>query len=1363
MIFKSTTVAVLVSSLLSPAAVATNSGDISMLSVAKPTSNAFAEQSERGIYSIVLNAEAAGLQHNTPATKAKLALITQMQSDILALARLNDTSASMDFRTRLLSNTMSMRMNQEAVNALKNNTNVASVSLIASLDSEPLKLMAGKDDEQGVSGGDSLHQTYPFLKVNPAGDNVTVALIGPGVDYTHTALGGAVDNQGYFNAWMNNTNAWDEFPNDVVIGGFDFASENSGYDYNPLEYHSKLVDRNFDTLEFHAGYGTASAFAVLNAVPNAKIYAYKTEGVTFEGNVIVDGLASAKFVAALEMAIDPNLDGDISDRADIILLSRSLGGLGFIDENDNSHSHGSVTVQLVRDIAATGALVIAGAGNWGSYDTYFNIANRALAPEVLTVGFSEREENQYSIAYDSPIGPTRGPDSVLKPDVVAVTSEMTAPIVSSNTGFDKLEDNVSLAMARATSAAASIMDEHPQLTAAEVKALLVNTGITAINNSHGVAQIGGGSVNPIAATTSHALMYQKGNYQPSLNFDQVKVFGQNTFSKEVIIKNLSNETQHYNVVINKNGNKVNNDAVQLSFPNQITLAPNSEITVPVTVSIDANDLAKNPFVTTQDFSAAQWDEYAVNGNITLVHDVSPGASIHIPWLIMPRRGDTFVVDGNYERGDWINIPDNSVDFIPPHDADWREKVPYSIAQDYNVVEVENVSNVEQTLYALPLIYHVDEYPNDKKARVGNIIKTIAGDLTQADAAQCPSGKQLTLAVTFFDPLQIPTSKHFDRFAGTMLAINLYDKETVELAEYKARTLDGFQLSPGHITRLSLRLDDVRKVGMQYIDLSMPYDPMDPLKRHKWADGETIAVPGNDTIVSNVCIDTLFHGQINEQTFNDVIGMQFSTDRDNVPGYYDDVLTHNFDLGGHSVEGEPDEEAPEIVECETGFVKDNNDNCIQLYDEHTLGVDLVDYIATATGTEKEEFTFDCGSWDDNLNAQCTAIHSKTYMMQFLSPNRNPEGLTCDFAKESTTAICYPRNLVRDNGDVEDLMNFRVTMMVDQILKPAFVATDNSFLTGIAIKMANSKEQPENKVWDNKITLQAGERAVISYLRDTACGGGVTNPAGVVDPLTCSEGGYVFDPVSDFKRIATNNSSYSTVAPGQEFTVSEDAQIGDILGQVRITNRLLKETFDQEEDLYFNMMLMDAGFGAPFHLSKQGILSVRDNALLDFENNPSYQLKIALRLGNSMGAVNTIKVNLRNANDNAPEQFNEINDIVAVQNQPIESINLSQYFSDIDGIGMVFTASDLPAGLVVDKAGILSGTPSQSGEFNATITVSDGVHSLTSDIQFTIERDSSSASDADDAANDSSGGSAAMLLFAFVALSRRLVMKNILARL
>lgn len=64
----------------------------------------------------------------------------------------------------------------------------------------------------------------------------------------------------------------------------------------------------------------------------------------------------------------------------------------------------------------------------------------------------------------------------------------------------------------------------------------------------------------------------------------------------------------------------------------------------------------------------------------------------------------------------------------------------------------------------------------------------------------------------------------------------------------------------------------------------------------------------------------------------------------------------------------------------------------------------------------------------------------------------------------------------------------------------------------------------------------------------------------------------------------------------------------------------------------------------------------------------------------------------------------------------SFNAAAAFSDPDGDTLSFTAANLPAGLSINGAGVISGTPTVDGSFNVTITANDG--DLTASTTFTL---------------------------------------------
>lgn len=262
--------------------------------------------------------------------------IEAQQTLMLSVIRSLDSASVLTRKARLTENALYLQLSHNAAEQLINNENIISVELLS---------------EQATYTSEDEFKAFPFLKIKDVGDDITVAIIGNGVDYTHKALGG---NGDYSQAWANRSNAWDGFPTDTVIGGLDFSASGEGYhsiDYNPIE--------DAEDINVAAGAipsGTAVAAQILAQAPDAKILSYKTYD-----------WASAYFFPVLDVIIDPNQDGDISDRPDIIVIN-AYGNGAFYVEDDTNGSSPTREINLVRRLSATGSLVVVGAGQ-----TYFNL------------------------------------------------------------------------------------------------------------------------------------------------------------------------------------------------------------------------------------------------------------------------------------------------------------------------------------------------------------------------------------------------------------------------------------------------------------------------------------------------------------------------------------------------------------------------------------------------------------------------------------------------------------------------------------------------------------------------------------------------------------------------------------------------------------------------------------------------------------------------------------------------------------------------------------------------------------------------------------------------------------------------------
>ena len=180
------------------------------------------------------------------------------------------------------------------------------------------------------------------------GAGIKVAVLDSGVDYTHAALGGAGTEEAYAAAFANQQAV--TWPQGKVLGGYDYINN----DPNPIDPLS-------------GGHGTSVANSVNGIAPEVEFYAYTVCTGT------CPGLAQ---INALEAAMDPNGDGDLSDRVDVINMS--LGG----DFGSTDTSGG--TQLLIQRAVELGVNMVISAGNDGPNP--FIVGGPSTTPNALSVG-----------------------------------------------------------------------------------------------------------------------------------------------------------------------------------------------------------------------------------------------------------------------------------------------------------------------------------------------------------------------------------------------------------------------------------------------------------------------------------------------------------------------------------------------------------------------------------------------------------------------------------------------------------------------------------------------------------------------------------------------------------------------------------------------------------------------------------------------------------------------------------------------------------------------------------------------------------------------------------------------------------------
>lgn len=212
-------------------------------------------------------------------------------------------------------------------------------------------------------------------------------------------------------------------------------------------------------------------------------------------------------------------------------------------------------------------------------------------PDVFYTNFTGRMVNTSS----------RGPGyfgSDLKPEIGAPGASVSAASAT-GTGTNAF-GGTSGAAPMVAGAAALLMDAYPFRSALEIKAVLMNTGETAIVNSAAgdlaaISRVGGGEVRVDAALAAPVAAWDNANFKGGLAFGQVEVDGSMTLEKRVTIRNYSLKKVKYKASSEfRFANDEASDAVDIQIiPNQITLQPLQSRTVKVRMKIDGQNLPGN--------------------------------------------------------------------------------------------------------------------------------------------------------------------------------------------------------------------------------------------------------------------------------------------------------------------------------------------------------------------------------------------------------------------------------------------------------------------------------------------------------------------------------------------------------------------------------------------------------------------------------------------------------------------------------------------------------------------------------------------------------------------------------------------------
>ena len=229
------------------------------------------------------------------------------------------------------------------------------------------------------------------LPFNATGKGMRIGDIDTGLDYIHPDFGGTGSTTAYQDVdptsviGQNTHNII--FPTPKVVGGYDFAGDayNASNvpqpDANPMDCgghgtHTAGtiagVGVNSNGTPYGGPWNTTAPYAANlkigpGVAPEADLYAFRVFGCGGSTNLVTE---------AIDLATDPNNNGDLSDHMDVINMS--LGSPFGIDIGTGFNSD----IEAVNNAAAAGMFTVASAGNSG--DTFFI----AGAPAAANVGLS---------------------------------------------------------------------------------------------------------------------------------------------------------------------------------------------------------------------------------------------------------------------------------------------------------------------------------------------------------------------------------------------------------------------------------------------------------------------------------------------------------------------------------------------------------------------------------------------------------------------------------------------------------------------------------------------------------------------------------------------------------------------------------------------------------------------------------------------------------------------------------------------------------------------------------------------------------------------------------------------------------------
>jgi subtilisin family serine protease len=452
------------------------------------------------------------------------------------------------------------------------------------------------------------------------GRGVTVGVIDTGIDYTHKMFGGP----GTVAAYANNDGAIIEpgtFPTRRVVGGKDFVGK--GFDSSSPIEEKRIPHPDDDPID-EGGHGTHVAGTIggigdgVNTydgvAPEVDLYALKVfgKGSTNEAAVI----------AALEFAADPNGDGDLSDRLDVVNLS--LGS--------SWGTRLGLYSRVVTSLTRGGTLFVAAAGNAGA--SRYIVGSPSTSDLALSVAAST-DNRVATTPADRLVGfSSWGPrsiDGALKPEVAAPGQNIiSAKMGGGDKGTPK--SGTSMASPHVAGVAALLRQARPNATPAELRSRIMNAGVamkTANGDNYAVSKVGAGRVQTFESASAPIFFDP-----PALSLGIVAANAPQRGQRTIKVTNTSTQRVRAPLAFTAT------TGLTLRGPAAIDLAPGASADVAIDWSIDVPQ--------------ANTVETELEGFITAT--TPSGSKLRVPALAVATRGSDITIGASRFETTSVSLP-----------------------------------------------------------------------------------------------------------------------------------------------------------------------------------------------------------------------------------------------------------------------------------------------------------------------------------------------------------------------------------------------------------------------------------------------------------------------------------------------------------------------------------------------------------------------------------------------------------------------------------------------------------------------------------------------------------------------------------